>query len=346
MGKERKHIIKKNRILKGAAVLLLIFAVLLFGLCGLAKVGELRLEGRAKYGAFAEEGTSGDYDEVVWQGETYAYREHLVTILCMGVDGRGSAVENIEIGQGPRSDALYLAVLDLDKKSLTFLNISRDSIAKIRVFDSLGVEVGLVDAQITLQYANGDGLTTSCERTCAAVSRLLNGIPIDAYCALYWNAIKPLTDTIGPVPVEVPEYMTWVNPPVFHNSGYTELDGRQALEFVRERDIEEAGSNEVRSVYQQEFLQSLYTVTKEKVRRNPLMVWQIWKSVEDYVVTDLTPDQMLALGSFAASWNMKELDIRSLPGECVEGRYHDEFWVDEAGKQELLLELFYEKEAS
>lgn len=336
----------KNRILKGAVCLVLFFVVLILIFFGIVKIGEKRLEGRKKYGAFAEEGTSGNYSEITWQGETYTYREHLVTILCLGVDGRDKAVENIEIGQGPKSDAIYLAVLDLPKKTLTFLNISRDSMAEIRIFDSLGRDAGLVEAQITLQYANGDGLTSSCELTAAAVSRLLNGIPIDAYCALYWNSIKPLTDTVGPVPVEVPEYMTWVNPPVFHNSGYAELDGRQALEFVRERDIEEAGSNEVRSVYQQQFLQSLYTVTKEKIRKNPLMVWKIWKSVEDYVVTDLTLDQMLALAGWAAEWNVEELDIRSLPGECVEGRYHDEFWVDEAGKQELLLELFYEKKAS
>lgn len=337
---------RKNRMLKGAAGLVLFFVALIFGLAGMAKIGEIRLEGRAKYGAFVEEGTDGDYHEVVWQGETYTYREHLVTILCLGVDGRGSAVENIEIGQGPKSDAIYLAVLDLEKKTLTLLNISRDSMAKIRIFDSLGMDVGLVDAQITLQYANGDGLASSCELTAAAVSRLLNGIPIDAYCALYWNSIKPLTDAVGPIPVEVPEYMTWVNPPVFHNSGYAELDGRQALEFVRERDIEEAGSNEVRSVYQQQFLQSLYTVTKEKIRKNPLMIWKIWKSVEDYVVTDLTLDQMLALGGLVGSWKVEELDIRSLPGECVEGRYHDEFWVDEVGKQKLILELFYEKQGS
>lgn len=346
MDKKEKRSKRKQHISTGAAGLALFLIAMLLSVFVTVKVGQGRLEGRAGYSACAEEGTPDAYREAVWEGENYTYREHLVTILCLGVDGRAGAVENTEIGQGPKSDAIYLAVLDLEKESLTLLNISRDSMAKIRIFDSYGMDAGLVDAQITLQYANGDGLSSSCRLTSMAVSRLLNGIPIDAYCALYWNGIKPLTDTVGPVPVEVPEYMTWVNPPVFHESGYAELDGRQALEFVRERDIEEAGSNEVRSVYQQEFLQSLYSVTKKKIHENPLMAWKVWKAVKEYVVTDLTFDQLLALGSLVSSWKVEELSIRSLPGESVEGRYHDEFWVDEWEKQELILELFYERQGS
>lgn len=305
---------------------------------------EQKLKTTEKYSTPPESEDPDAYREVAWNGEIWHYREGLIQILCLGVDGRDKAVENTAYGFGPRADAIYLVTLDTKQKKMTLLNISRDTITDIRIIDSYGTDAGLSATHLCMQYACGDGLDWSCEMTSEAVSRLLNGIPIHAYCALYWNAITPITDLAGPIGVEVPEYMTWVNPPVFHESGWTEMDARQALEFVRDRDIESPGSNEVRSVYQQEFLQALFRAVKEKVKEDPRMIREFLSAVEEYLVTDLDTDETLLLALWAGIWGIDELDIKDLPGESVEGLVYDEFHVDVQASQELLIEMFYEKE--
>lgn len=330
----------KNKCILGGVLLI---GVLCAGLCAALWSGEAKLRQPASYGTPPEAEFPEAYRAVVWKGESYTYKENLINILCLGIDGREKAEENTIYGAGPRADAIYLATLDLEAKKVTLLSISRDSMTDILIIDSFGNEAGLFTSHLCLQYTFGDGLDSSCQLTSEAVSRLLGGIPIHAYCALYWSAIKPVTDTVGPIGVYVPEYMTWVNPPVFHESGWVELDGRQAVEYVRERDIQEQGSNEVRSTYQQEFLQALVNTTKQKIRKNPLLVWELMKVTEDYLVTDLELDEILALSRWIALWNVDDLKIDSLPGECVEGDMYDEFYVDEKAKNQLILDLFYEK---
>lgn len=337
--------IKNKKYLPGiVGCLLLFFCVLAVTVVfGVIKNAERKLLRPEWYDTFTEEDLSSNYQEIQWKGDTYQYRDGLITVLCLGIDGREKAVENTAPGQGPKSDAIYLAVLDTKKEKITFLSISRDSMAQIQVFDLLGQDIGFYEMQIALQYANGDGLDYSCELTAAAVSRFLGGIPIHGYAALYWSAVEPLAEIVGPIPVYVPDYMAEINPMFFQSSGYMELDGRQAKEYVENRDVRDAGSNELRTVSQREFLQSMYTVTKEKVLKNPKIMLDMWKAAEEYLVTDMTLDELLVLALRTREWGMGELDIRSIPGESVEGRFHDEFWANEDGKQELLLELFYEK---
>lgn len=342
-----KNLKNKTRILKIAgSILLFLCALTVFVPYLVIKNAERKLKQPKWYETFTEADRSAEYQEIEWGGEIYEYRRGLVTILCLGIDGRGKAVENRAFGQGPKSDAIYLAVLDTEREKITFLNVSRDSMAEIQVFDLRGDDVGFYEMQIALQFANGDGLHSSCELTCAAVSRFLGGIPIHGYAALYWSAVEPIVDLVGPVPAQIPEYMAEINPLFFPETGYTELDGRHAKEYVENRDVREDGSNELRTVYQREFLQSMYAVTKEKVLQDPKLALEMWKTAEDYLVTDLTMDEMLAVLLQARKWEMEELDIRYIPGESVEGKFYNEFWVDEAGKQELLLELFYQKKES
>lgn len=338
-GKKWKRCLKISALL----VLMLLSAVLAALLIWIRKT-EQKLKTPAWYGTPSESEDPEAYQKVEWDGETWHYRKGLIQILCMGVDGREKAVENTNYGFGPKADAIYLVTLDTRQKKMTLLCISRDTITDIRIIDSYGADAGMAATHLCMQYACGDGLEWSCEMTAEAVSRLLNGIPIHAYCALYWNAITPLTDLAGPIGVEVPEYMTWVNPPVFHESGWTEMDARQALEFVRDRDIGSLGSNEVRSVHQQEFLQALFRAVKEKVKEDPRRIREFRAAVEEYLVTDLDMDEIFLLALWAGLWDIDELDIRSLPGESVEGLVYDEFHVDEQAGQELLLEMFYEKE--
>lgn len=344
MNMKDKNKVKTVHIWKDIVLFFLfILVVVLILLFTMVKVGESKLHESAFSGRLTEKAGQEKYKELNRDGVTYTYKEDLINILLLGIDGREKAVENTVYGAGPKSDAIYLATFDPGQRHVTFLNISRDTITDIRYMDSFGDEIGIFPGHLTLQYANGDGLHGSCEMTSEAVSHLLNGIPIHAYAALYWKAIVPIVEEIGAVPVNVPDYMCQLSPQIFSQSGYTYLNGRQALEYVEVRDIWQQGTNELRSIHQKEFMQSLFDTVKQKLKKDPLLIWRLKQEAEDYLVTDLALDEMFVIGLWGTGWEIGSLDIRSLPGESVEGDLHDEFYVDENEKQEFLLDLFYEK---
>ena len=323
--------------------LLLVLVIILVLLFTMVKMGERKLRKPVFWGTLTEKEEQEKYTEIIRDGVTYTYKKDLINILLLGIDGRETAVENTVYGAGPKSDAIYLAIFDQEQKHVTFLNISRDTITDIRYMDSFGDEIGIFPGHLTLQYANGDGLHWSCEMTSEAVAHLLDGIPIHAHAALYWKAIIPIVEEIGTIPVNVPDYMCKLSPQIFSQSGYTRLNGRQALEYVEVRDIWQQGTNELRSIHQKEFMQSLFDTVKQRLKKDPLLIWRLKRASKDYLVTDLALDEMLTIGLWGTGWEISSLDIRSLPGESVEGELHDEFHVNEEEKQEFLLDLFYEK---
>lgn len=280
--------------------------------------------------------------EILWNGDVYEYREDLITILCLGIDGREEARENTAIGFGPRADSIYLAVVDLEQKELKLLNISRDSMAEIRLRDSLGQEAGFCEMQLGLQYAIGDGLEGSCHLMEEAVSKML-GIPIHGSCALYWKGVGEIHEVLGPVTVEVSKELHELDSATFEEAGLTELTGEQALVYVQGRDIQVEGSNGERTERQKEYMQALYGSAREKLKRNPLMVFSLWHAVEEYFVTDLAPSEIQALATLFCQLDMDELEIRSFSGSYVFGEFQDELWLDEEEKLELLIEVFYKK---
>lgn len=338
--------ILKRRWGRWAAAALGVLAVLAAAACGfvflMIQKGQEQLKVPGEYLESAVE-PFPDGEQLVWNGENYQYRDGLINILCLGIDGRGEAEENTAFGFGPKADCIILAIIDTEKHSLTFLNISRDSVTPIRWFDSTGKEVGLFDYQLGLEYTMGDGLETSCLLMEEAVSRMLGGIPIHGYCALYWGGVQALQEETGPVTVNVPEELQQLDPVHFPESGETELTPEQAKIYVQGRDITMTGSNELRMLRQQEYMRALYEKIRKKLGANPFSVFSMKEAVEDYLVTDLDTEEILALGWQIAGRSGSEMSMVSVPGVTVETQFQDEFHIDEKELQEILIELFYSR---
>lgn len=329
------------KIARYTALFLLFFAVLSVSVyAAMIKKGMAELKKPVSY---PEREDSFDTKEILWNGDVYEYREDLITILCLGIDGREKAQENTAIGFGPRADSIYLFVADLEQDKVTILNISRDSMAEVRLRDSLGQEKGFFKMQLGTQYAVGDGLEGSCRLMEEAVSKLLGEIPIHGCCALYWKGLGEAHQVLGPVTVVVSEELQKLDSETFPESGEIELTSEQALVYVQGRDIQVSGSNEERNDRQREYMQALYDVAKEKLKRNPLLGLSLWRAVEEYFVTDLTPSEIQALASLIYRMDIEDLEIRSFPGSYVFGDFQDELWLDEEEKQKLLTEVFYKK---
>lgn len=338
MKTEKKLLLLRNLLFLAGGIVLLLTLAFQGGLLYFES-GKKQLQTENDFEQFSET----DSSEILWNGDVYAYKEELINILILGIDGRGKAEKNEYFGFGPRADSIYLAVVNPSQGSMEFINISRDIITPIKMYDSLGQDMGNYPMQIGLQYCNGDGLEGSCQLMESAVSNLLGNIPIHGYCALYWNGITEIHEAVGPVTVNVPEYLVNLDFVTFEKSGMTELSAEQAKIYVQCRDINITGSDELRRQRQKEYFEALYDAAKKKISENPLSVLKIRDRIEPYLVTDLDTKEMLTLAYWLTTWDVRNINIKSIPGETVTGMFQDEYIVDQEQLQELMIQNFYEK---
>lgn len=315
---------KQKKVIIGSVLVI----VLLVG--GLFGYGEWNRRKGEEANADAGERTQEDL-YVTYQGKQYEYNHNLKNILFIGVDKLDEFTEQ-QVGKGGQSDALILLSTNKEDKTTTLLEISRDSMTDVKTYDLNGEYLGKERAQITIQYAYGDGEAESCQLTKEAVSNLLYEIPISSYLALSIEGVKELTDAVGGVQITVPEDYTEINP-LFEKGATLVLNGEQAEQYVRKRDIDKTGSNNERMERQSQFIEALVYQLQGK---DTSWYRQIFKEIEEYVVTDMSIDEMERLSGY----EMKK-PIEVVPGEVQAGEKHDEFIVDNQKLQEMIIKLFY-----
>ena len=292
--------------------------------------------------------TDISYEEGVirYNGEKYRYNKDLTTILFMGIDRSVQAEDNqnVVIGETGQADTLLLGVVDNHKKKITLINISRDTIASVARYNTDGEYVDLMDMQICLAYAFGDGQEKSCENVVRAVSDYFYGIPISSYAAIDYEGIGVLTDVVGGVDVKVPDDYFAERYPEMSKGNTVTLNGRQAITFVRSRDSFSYEANNGRMQRQKQFLLGLIRKTLAATRRNLSIPLSLYNSVSDYTVTDLTAAEITYLASKAVQYGFSENNMRSIAGEIAALDEKAAFYADEKKFYELVLEVFYNKE--
>lgn len=146
-----------------------------------------------------------------------------ISILFIGIDdsaARNQSEDNI------RSDALVLATLNNQDKSVKLVSIPRDTYAYIP-------DYGRED-KITHAYAlNGP------RSTIESVEQLLE-VPVDYYMTMNFDAFVDVVDALGGITAEVPYDMKEKDETDSHNAieleeGIQELDGSEALALARTR---------------------------------------------------------------------------------------------------------------
>ena len=276
--------------------------------------------------------------EITVDGKTYIYNTDIRNILFMGVDKKDEIMETQEYaGRGGQADCIILLSLNTKEKTATMLNISRDSITDVDVYDMSGDYVGTEKMQLALQYAYGDGEKRSCWLMKKAVANLLNDIPIHGYWAVNIDSISVINDVLGGVEITVPEDYTSIDE-AFVQGTTLKLSGSQAEKYVRYRDIHEFGSNNGRMERQNQFLTALVRLLKEKISENSALVNTLLNVGQPYMTTDLTADQMEEY----ASYTLDDTYIK-VPGDTQEGESHDEYVVDEKKLSDVLIKMLYKE---
>lgn len=279
------------------------------------------------------EGMTLSGKKISWRGKEYVYNTDIRNILFLGIDKHEEMQAQEYAGRGGQADCIILLSLNTKDKTATMLNISRESMTDIDIYDMSGKFVETQEAQLALQYAYGDGEKRSCWLMKKAVANLLKDIPIHGYMALNIDGISVINDVLGGVEITVLEDYTFIDE-AFTQGATLTLTGSQAEKYVRYRDINVTGSNEGRMERQNQFLKAMVQIMKEKNQEDSDFIDTLFSVGKPYMATDLTAEQMEKY----ASYTLNDAYIK-IPGETQAGENHDEFIVDEEEMVDVLVKI-------
>ena len=282
--------------------------------------------------------------QILVDGEVWEYNRDIMTFLCMGVDARSGIGKEKTPGKAGQADAILMAVVNPGKEDISVIAINRDTMTDIEIYDTAGMYLEEETAQLTLQYAYGDGREKSCELMERAVSELFYGIPIHGYGALDMQSIATLNDAVGGVEVTILEDMTkfrWD----WSEGTKILLKGEDALFYIRERDEEsgELGTNIRRVERQKQYLTAYVAKLKQKIKEDVTFPVTLLGQIQKHMVTSLSVQEITFLADTLLGYEFSMDNIISIPGESKMGERHEEFYIDDAALKQIVIEVFYDK---
>ena len=285
--------------------------------------------------------------KVTYNGKTYIRNDNVITILGMGIDRDSEEIlkaeaGELEIGEKGQADTLFLAAVDSETGELNFINISREAMVDVDLYNTEGGFAGTKEMQICLAYAYGTDDEASCRNVIKSVSRLLYGMPIDAYASIDIPAISVLNDTVGGVEVNVLEDLSSRDPELVKGANVV-LEGNQATTYLRYRNHDSADSNNARMQRQRQYVTNFVRAVRARAIRNISIVMRIYQAVQTYMNTDLDISRVVYLVSLTLEKQFSGANILNVKGDVVEGEEFAEYHVDEKALYELILKIFYDE---
>ena len=289
-----------------------------------------------------------DDGTVNYKGEKYVFNPEVMTFLFMGIDHRGDLVDADEVTdylKGGQADALILMVVNHKTKKVNLINVNRNAMAEMDVYNKDGELIDTEVKQICLAHGYGTGHEDSCERQVEAVSELFNFLQINGYYSLELNGVAELNDYVGGVEVEVLENIPKGSKELKNSQGKTiTLKGDDARIYVQYRDVKSFNSVESRMARQKQYISAMFAKILDKTKEDATFPVKLLDVLSDYTVTDLDSSKISYLATTCLNYEFDTENIYTLSGETVENEEgYEEFYVDEDSLKDLIFELFYEK---
>ena len=348
-GRKQKAPRKKKGPLIAVLIIFGILVLLLATAVGayfyLNKKGEAQLKKNqsiASITAPEEASSEDDGKTIVYNGAKYKYNEDNINILFMGVDRDMQDTGEKVIGENGQADVLIWAALDSKTGHLSLINISRDAMVDVNKYNVEDKYLGTDKMQLCLAYSYGDGKEKSCENTLQSVSRLMYGMPVNAYVAIDYSAIAPLNDAIGGVTVNVLEDLTLSDSALKAGETVT-LHGEQAQTYVRSRNTEVLDSNNQRMERQKQYIDAFLQQAISQTRKNLTLPVTLYNDVSDYMVTNISASEVTHLATLMIQNGVSGGDILTVPGEVTQGDVYAEFNPDDKELYKLILSVFYKE---
>ncbi|WP_394251938.1 LCP family protein [Arthrobacter pityocampae] len=250
-------------------------------------------------------------------------------ILILGTDTRRGNTgdffgsEDDSTGEG-NSDVMMLLTLSADREDVTVVSFPRDLLVPLP--SCLDPETGESSQAMDLGQLNGALKAGGPGCTVAAINNL-TGLSVDHFMMADFNAVKELTSTLGGVEVCVEgpvedEYSGLSLP-----AGTSEVEGDQALAFLRTRHSFGDGGDAGRIAAQQSFMASMARkVQAEGTLTNLPRLY----AIADTVTRNLTVDEDLSKPAelLRIADRMKDVDLSNIAFVTVP----TEQWVEDPNR--------------
>lgn len=174
-------------------------------------------------------------------------------------------------------------------------------------------------------------------------------IPIHRVCVFNCEAIGVINDAVGGVEVTIENDFTdesgEVLEPEFYNGNTLKLNGEQAVTFIRERDCTIFKSAMDRVERQEQYISSLVSTAKSKLKRNPMIALSILNKLKenDCIYTDISASELMYIAQLAGRTHFSMEDVTTIPGEVEIGEEFEEYHTDSTALKKMILEKFYTK---
>lgn len=219
-----------------------------------------------------------------------------VNILLLGIDARDADAQG-----RARSDTIMVLSIDPATNNAALFSIMRDTYAAIPGY-----------AKQRINAANAYG---GPDLAMTAVGDLLD-LPIHFYVSIDFEGFIALVDAIGGIEFEVEKNMRYYDPtddPAYGTinleKGLQVLDGDKALQYVRFR--HDTYADYTRTERQRNIMKA---VAKEMLTvSNLIRLPQTLQKIEPYIKTNLTLQQMWALGNLGYKIKADDIVTEQLP---------------------------------
>ena len=284
---------------------------------------------------FIEEGV------VVWEGNRYRKTPAVTTYLIAGIDKDADTptTASNKYRNGGQADYLMLLTIDHTNRRICQLQIDRDTMTDVTVLSIKGKETGTRLLQICLAHSYGSTKDDNARYTVRAVRHLMDDIEIDGYFMVNYTAVPVLNDTLGGVPVTIPDDMTSVNP-LWTQGAKVTLHGSEAEAFVRSRKTVGQGTNAERMVRQNEFTTNAIRLMNSRLSENADFGSKVLAALKRVSVTNIPQQQLLLEINEAHSYEFEPVEY--LKGEyMIADNGFAEFHVDKTSVTEWIMNRLY-----
>lgn len=290
--------------------------------------------------------------DLVYNKKKYKYNNNIINFLLLGIDSLepmkecGPDKDGVMVNGG-QSDAVYIISVDTANKKFWFVQIPRDAVAYIDVYNEDGTINYSIYEQITLQHASGDGLKQSNDRTGIAVSRMLYGLPLHSVTSVNMGGMIAVNDAIGGVTVDSLYTFTTYGNDYGSNETFVQgqtykLMGVSAYNYVHFRDINRMNTSSERLARQKQYINCFFDQVWDSFTHKPAMILDVYNAAMDYVVTDLNTTEILTLATEAAACTYQ--GMYELEGEVRAGQKSGEFEhydIDQEKLKSYLINTYY-----
>jgi len=245
-----------------------------------------------------------------------------VNVMLLGVDKDGT-----------RTDVMIMGHLNLVDKSITMIQIPRDTYVP---------DNGRRDKKINSAYASG--VDTTFKEV-----EMVTGVEVDKYVKIDTSQFRNIIDEMGGIDYDVPIDMHYDDPTqdlhIHIDKGYQTLDGAKAEQFVRFRQDNDGNGYPEGDVGR---LKAQQGFIKEAIKqlfsfKNTLKIPSLISTFDKMVETNFTNGELLSYMSSVFEIGHENISVITLAGEG-EYRYGGSYFFPDKEKNDELIDLYFYQE--